>query len=148
MRQADAAGGRRDVFTVVLRIGLAIAFAIDLYVGVLSLFAPQLIAPLLDIPVHDPAIVRLAGGEYVVAALVYALAFRAPRRFRVLLWLCALDQAFAVVMPALAVAHGEIPSTWKTVAPIPFQALLALLFAAYAAGARPGRNRSATPFMQ
>ena len=124
---------RRDLFTIALRAGLAIAFGIDLYVGVIALFAPQLIAPLMDIPVHDPAFAQLAGGEFVVATLVYALAFRDPRRFRVLLWLCALDQVFAVVMPALAVAHGAIPSTWKTVAPIPFQALLALLFAFAAA---------------
>lgn len=137
---------KRDVFTLAVRIGLAIGLCIDLYVGVLSLFAPQLITPLLDIPVHDPTIVRIAGGEYVVAALIYALALRDPRRFRALLWLCALDQLFAVAMPALAVAHGEIPNTWKIVAPIPFQALLAMLFAVYAA--RPGRNRSATPFMQ
>ncbi|MDB5071900.1 MAG: hypothetical protein JWM87_3011 [Candidatus Eremiobacteraeota bacterium] len=145
MSSAEHAGVKRDVFSIVLRIGLAIGFCIDLYVGALSLFAPQLITPLLDIPMHDPVIVRIAGGEYVVAALVYALAFSDPRRFRALLWLCALDQLFGVVMPALAVAHGEIPSTWKIVAPIPFQALLALLFA-YAAW--PGRNRSATPFMQ
>ena len=134
---------KRDV---VVRVGLAIGGAIDLYVGVLSLFAPQLIPPLLDIPVKDPALVQLAGGEYVVAALVYALSFRDPVRFRPLLWLCVLDQLFAVVLPALDVAHGTLPSTWKIVAPIPFQALLAVLFAVYAA--RPGRNRSATPFMQ
>jgi hypothetical protein len=145
MNSAEHAGVKRDVFTIILRIGLAIGFCIDFYVGALSLFAPQLITPLLDIPMHDPVIVRIAGGEYIVAALVYALAFSDPRRFCVLLWLCALDQSFGVVMPALAVAHGEIPNTWKIVAPIPFQALLALLFA-YAAW--PGRNRSATPFMQ
>jgi hypothetical protein len=49
-------------------------------------------------------------------------------------------------MPALGVAHGTLPNTWKIVAPIPFQALLVLLFA-YAAW-RPGSKRSATPFMQ
>ncbi|GAC1617906.1 MAG: hypothetical protein NVS4B13_10870 [Candidatus Elarobacter sp.] len=135
----------RDRF-LVLRIALAIGFCIDLYVGVLSLVAPQLITPLLDIPMHDATLARLAGGEFVVAALVYALALRDPRHYRALLWLCALDQLFAVVMPTLAVAHGAIPSTWKIVAPIPFQALLALLFAVYAV--RPGRNRSETPFMQ
>lgn len=137
---------KRDALTVAVRIGLGIGLCIDLYVGALSLFAPQLITPLLDIPLHDPTLARIAGGEYVVAALVYALALRDPRGARALLWLCALDQLFAVVMPALAVAHGELPSSWKIVAPIPFQALLALLFAGYAA--RPGRNRSATPFMQ
>jgi hypothetical protein len=117
------------VFTVVLRAALALGFCIDAYVGLLSLFAPQLIPSLLDIPVHDPELVRIAGGEYVVAALLYLLAFAEPRRLRVLLWLCALDQAFAVAMPALAVAHGTIPSTWATVAPIPFQALLGIVFA-------------------
>ncbi|MEA2787551.1 MAG: hypothetical protein QOF71_3655 [Candidatus Eremiobacteraeota bacterium] len=137
---------KRDTFTVVLRIGLAIGGAIDLFVGLLSLFAPQLLQPLLDIPVKDPTVVQIAGGEFVVAALVYALAFRDPVRFRALLWLCALDQIFAVVLPALAVLHGAAPATWKIVAPIPFQALLTVLFAVYAA--RPGRNRSATPFMQ
>jgi hypothetical protein len=137
---------KRDSFTIVVRVGLAIGGAIDLYVAVLSLFAPQLIQPLLDIPVKDPVLVQIAGGEYAVAALIYLLAFREPVRFRPLLWLCALDQLFAVVLPALAVAHGALPATWKIVAPIPFQALLFGLFVAYAA--RPGRNRSATPFMQ
>ena len=137
---------KRDPFTVAVRVGLAIGGAIDAYVGVLSLFAPQLIQPLLDIPVKDPTVVQIAGGEYVVAALVYAFAFRYPVRLRPLVWLCALDQLFAVVLPALAVAHGALPATWKTVAPIPFQALLGVLFVLYAA--RPGRNRSATPFIQ
>ncbi len=137
---------RLDAFTIVVRAGLAIGFCIDAFVGAISVLAPQLLQPLLDVPVTDLTTAQIAGGEFVVAALVYALAFRDPRRFRVLLWLCALDQLFAVVLPALAVAHGAIPGTWKIVAPIPFQALLAVLFAVYAA--RPGRNRSATPFMQ
>jgi len=137
---------KRDAFTILVRIGLAIGGAIDLYVGMLSLFGQQLIQPLLDIPVKDPTLVQIAGGEYIVAVLVYALAFRDPVRFRPLLWLCALDQLFAVVLPALAVAHGALPATWKIVAPIPFQALLFGLFVLYAA--LPGRNRSATPFMQ
>ncbi|MBV8580809.1 MAG: hypothetical protein JO225_05175 [Candidatus Eremiobacteraeota bacterium] len=136
---------KRDWFTIVLRVALAIGFGIDGFVGVLSLFAPQLLEPLLDVPVKDITAVQIGGGEFVVAALVYALAFADPRRFRPLLWLCALDQLFAVVLPALALAHGTVPGTWKIIAPIPFQALLALLFA-YAA--LPGRNRSATPFMQ
>jgi hypothetical protein len=137
---------KADVFTIVVRVGLAIGFCIDAFVGAISVFAPQLLRPLLDVPVTDLTTAQIGGGEFIVAALVYALAFADPRRFRVLLWLCALDQVFAVVLPALAVAHGAIPGTWKIVAPIPFQALLAVLFAVYAA--RPGRNRSATPFMQ
>ena len=137
---------KRDWFTIAVRVALAIGFCIDAYVGVLSVFAPQLLETLLDIPVKDPTAVQIGGGEFVVVALVYALAFRDPRRSRALLWLCALDQLFAVVLPGLAVLHGTIPSSWKIVAPIPFQALMGLLFAAYAA--RPARNRSATPFMQ
>ena len=124
---------RREPFTVVLRIGLVIGGAIDAYVGLLSLFAPQLIQPLLDIPVKDPTVAQIAGGEYVVVAFVYALAFRAPVRFRALLWLCALDQLFAVLLPAVAVAHGALPATWKIVAPIPFQALLCIVFVVAAA---------------
>ncbi|HTJ27059.1 MAG TPA: hypothetical protein VMA36_12950 [Candidatus Limnocylindria bacterium] len=129
-----------------LRVALAIGLAIDLYVAVLSLFAPQLIQPLLDIPVHDPTLAQVAGGEYVVAALCYALALRDPRRYPVLLWICALDQAFAVVLPALAVVRGQLPATWKILAPIPFQALLVLVLVAGAV--RLGRKRRATPFMQ
>jgi hypothetical protein len=131
-----------DPFTRVLRIGLAIGFVIDLYVGVLSLFAPQLLTPLLDIPMRDPVIVQFAGGEFVIAALVYAAAFRDPQRYRVLLWLCALDQVFGVLMPGLAVMHGAFPATWKVIAPIPLQALLALLFAF--AAARPDRSPAVT----
>lgn len=137
---------KRDAFTLVVRIGLAIGGAIDAYVAVLALFAPQLMQPLLDVPVKDALIAQLGGGELVVAALVYALAFRDPVRFRAVLWICAVDQAFAVVLPLLALAHGTLPATWKIVAPIPIQALLCVLFVVYAA--RPGRNRSATPFMQ
>ena len=129
-----------------LRIALAIGCAIDLYVAALSLFAPQLIPPLLDIPVHDPALAQIAGGEYVIAALCYALALYDPVRFRALLWVCALDQAFAVVLPGLALLRGQIPATWKIIAPIPFDALLGAIYVAYAL--RSGRKRSATPFMQ
>lgn len=137
---------KRDVFALVVRIALAIGFLIDVYVGLLALFAPQLMTPLLDIPVRDALTAHFAGAELVVAGLIYAVAFRDPVRFRPLLWVCALDQAFAVVLPWLAIAHGEVPGTWKVVAPIPLQAVMAVVFAVYAA--RPGRNRSATPFMQ
>jgi len=142
----NATATKRDVFTLIVRISLAIGFLIDFYVGLLALFAPQLMTPLLDIPVRDPLLAQFAGPEFIVASLIYAIAFRDPARFRILLWLCALDQAFAVVMPSLALAHGAVPASWKIIAPIPVQALFAILFAVYAA--RPGRNRSATPFMQ
>lgn len=129
-----------------LRVALAIGFCIDFVVGLVALFAPAMMKPLFDIPVKDVTALQLGGGELVVVALVYAVALSDPLRFRPLLWLCALDQLFAVVLPALAVAHGAFPGTWKVIAPIPFQALLGLLFVVYAA--RPGRKRSATPFMQ
>jgi hypothetical protein len=119
-------------FTFLVRVGLALGFLIDLCVGLLSLLAPQLMQPLFDVPVHDVMTAQIAGGEFVVVAFVYAVAFRDPVRFRALLWLCALDQLFAVVLPALGVAHGALPSTWKIIAPIPFSAALALLFIAYA----------------
>jgi hypothetical protein len=133
-------------FTLVVRVALAIGFLIDGSVGMISLFAPGLIQPLFDIPVKDATFAPIAGAEFIVAAGMYALTFADPTRFRPLLWLCALDQVFAVVLPALAVARGDFPATWKVVAPIPLSALLVLVYAVYAA--RPGRNRSATPFMQ
>ncbi len=133
-------------FPVALRVALALGFCIDLVVGLISLFAPALLQPLFDIPVKDVMTIQLAGGEFIVAALVYAVALSDPVRFRPLLWLCALDQLFAAALAAVGIAHGALPSTWKVIAPIPISGLLALLFAYYAA--RPGRNRSATPFMQ
>ncbi len=122
---------------LVLRIALAIGFLIDFGVGVIALFAPQLMQPLFDVPVKDLMSAQIAGGEFLVAALVYALALRDPVRFRALLWICALDQLFAVVLPSLGIARGDIPGTWKVVAPIPFQALLAILFVVYAVRRTP-----------
>jgi hypothetical protein len=122
---------------LVLRVALAIGFLIDFGVAVVSLFAPQLLQPLFDIPVKDLMTLQIAGGEFAVAALVYALAFRDPVRFRALLWICALDQLLAVVLPSLGVARGDLPGTWKIVAPIPFQALLAILFVVYAVRRTP-----------
>jgi hypothetical protein len=119
-------------FTAVVRVGLAIGFLIDLGVGVISVFAPQLLV-LFDVPVTDMMTAQIAGGEFIVIAFVYAVAFRDPVRFRPLLWVCALDQLFAVVLPLIGVAHGALPGTWKILAPIPIQAALALLFIAYAA---------------
>ena len=127
---------------LVLRIALAIGFLIDFGVGVIALFAPQLMQPLFDVPVKDLMSAQIAGGEFLVAALVYALALRDPVRFRALLWICALDQLFAVVLPSLGIARGDIPGTWKVVAPIPFQALLAILFVVYAVRRTPSPQLS------
>jgi hypothetical protein len=119
-----------------VRIVLAIGFAIDAYVALLALFAQGLLEPLLDIPVRDPALTSIVGGEFAVVACVYAVAFRDPRRWSVLLWICALDQLAAVVLPALAIVHGQIPATFKTVGPIPVQAVMALALAWGAGNAR------------
>lgn len=123
---------RRGRRIALLRAALAIGFLIDAVVGIVAVLAPRLLQPLFDVPVKDALTAQIAGGEFVVVALVYGLAFRDPVRFRALLWLCALDQLFAVVLPALGIAHGALPRTWKIVAPIPFQALLALLFILFA----------------
>lgn len=136
-------GGR---FTLAVRVALAIGFCIDGFVGLLCLFAQPLIEPLLGLAVKDPAMTTIAGGELIVAAGVYALAFTDPARWRPLLWLCALDQTLGIVLPALEIARGSAPAVWKTLGPMPFQAVLVSLYVTYAA--RPGRKRSATPFMQ
>lgn len=115
--------------TTLVRVVLAVGFAIDASVALLALFAQGLLEPLLDIPVRDPALTSIAGGEFAVVACVYAVAFRDLRRWNVLLWICALDQLAAAVLPALAIAHGQIPATVKTVGPIPLQALMALVLA-------------------
>lgn len=122
---------------VLLRIALAIGLCIDAFVGVLSLFAQGAIAPLLDMPVKDPAVTLFAGGEFLVVAGLYALALADPKRFRPLLWLCALDQAFAIVLPLVAIAAGTLNSSPKILAPMPFQALLIGL---YLAGALRGSS--------
>ncbi len=117
---------------IVVRVALAIGFCIDAFVGVLSIVAPRLMGPLFDVPVSDVMTAQIAGGEFIVVAIVYALAFSQPVRLRVLLWLCALDQLFAVVLPAMGVARGALPATWKVIAPIPVSALLVIVFVTYA----------------
>jgi hypothetical protein len=117
----------------VLRIALAIGFCIDAFVGVLCVVAQPLLGPLLDIPVKDPAVTTIAGGELIVAAGIYAFVFRDPQRWRPLLWLCALDQLFGVVLPAIEIARGHAPATLKTLGPMPLQLLLV---AVYVVGAR------------
>jgi hypothetical protein len=138
--------GTSDRFTLAVRAALAIGFCIDGFVGLLCLFAQPMIEPLLGLAVKDPTVTTIAGGELLVAACVYALAFRDPARWRPLLWICALDQTLGVVLPALEIARGNAPATLKTLGPMPFQAVLVALYAVYAAW--PGRKRSATPFMQ
>lgn len=134
------------MFALALRIALVCGIAIDAGVGLLALFAQPLMPALLDIPIKDAATTTILGGELLVAACIYAVALSDPVRWRPLLWLCAFDQTLGVALPALAIAHGDLAATLKTVGPMPFQLLLIAL---YVAGAvRPGTNRSASPFMQ
>lgn len=114
--------------TPVLRAALAIGLAIDLFVGVLSLFAQQWIEPLLDLTVRDPAMTLFAGGEFVVAAGIYGLALADPKRHAALFWLCALDQTFAIALPLVAIGHGQLAVTPKTIGPMPLQALLIAIY--------------------
>jgi hypothetical protein len=107
---------------------LVIGMLIDGPVALLSLFAPSLLTPLFDIPVKDPAAIMFGGGEFAVVTLVYICLLADPRRFRPLLWLVALDQAFAVVLPLIALASGVLPHTWKTVGPLPVSAALCIAF--------------------
>ncbi len=133
-----------DRFTPAVRVALAIGVCIDGFVGLLCLFGQPLIEPLLGLAVRDPAMTTIAGGELIVAACVYALAFSDPARWRPLLWICALDQTLGIVLPALEIARGNAPATFKTLGPMPFQAILVILYVVSAArpGATAGRHRS------
>lgn len=128
------------MFVLVLRVALVIGFCIDAGVGLLCLLAQPFLQPLLDIPVKDPAVTTIAGGELVVASVIYALVLRDLQRWRPLLWLCALDQFFGALLPALEIAHGHAPATFKTLAPIPLQLVLVAI---YIVGARIRRERDA-----
>jgi hypothetical protein len=111
-----------------LRVALAIGFCIDFFVGVLALVAQPLLLPLLDIPVKDPAVTTIAGGELIVAACIYAIVLSDVRRWRPLLWLCAFDQTFGVILPALEIARGHAPATLKTIGPMPLQLILIAIY--------------------
>jgi hypothetical protein len=117
----------------ILRIAVAIGAVIDAGVAILALFFQPLLGPLLDVPTKDPALTTIVGGEYVVVTLIYVALLRDLERYRGLLWLIALDQLFAAVLPAYEIARGHVAATWKTIGPIPVNVLLAAL---YVVGAR------------
>jgi hypothetical protein len=118
---------------LVVRIALIAGFCVDAFVGVLCIVGQSLLAPLLGVPVKDPAITAFLGGELLVASVVYALVFFDVARWRALLWLCALDQTLGVVIPIAQIAAGHVTGTLQTIGPMPFQ--LALV-AIYIIGAR------------
>jgi hypothetical protein len=116
------------VLRIALRYALIVGFLIDAGVGALCIVAQPLLQPLLDIPVKDPAVTTIAGGELIVAAGIYAFVLRDMARWRPLLWLCVLDQFFGVVLPAIEIARGHAPATIKTLGPMPLQAILIALY--------------------
>ncbi len=125
------------MFSIALRVALIIGFLIDAGIGLLSLFAQPLIAPLLDVPVKDPALTTVFGGTLLVLSCLYMLVLRDGDRWRPLLWLCALDQTFGVLLPAVEIARGNVLATVKTVGPMPFQVVLVVI---YVVGALRERN--------
>jgi hypothetical protein len=118
---------------IAVRIALVAGFAIDGFVGVLCILGQPLLAPLLGVPVKDPAITAFLGGELIVASVVYALVFVDDARWGTLLWLCALDQTLGVLIPAAQILAGHVPATLQTIGPMPLQLVLVAL---YVAGAR------------
>ncbi len=112
-----------------MRVALIVGACVDGSVAILALFFQPLLGPLLDVPTKDPALTTIVGGEFVVVALVYVAIARDFARFAPLLWIVALDQLFAVALPALEIARGHVPATWKTIAPMPFDLALAAIYA-------------------
>jgi hypothetical protein len=123
----------------VLRVFVAIGALVDLTVAILALFFQPLLGPLLDVPTKDPALTTIAGGEYLVVTGIYLILLRDLQRYRVLLWLIALDQFLAALLPGIEIARGHVVATVKTLGPIPLNLALA---AVYFAGARSARARN------
>ena len=124
----------------VARAALALGALIDATVAILALFFQPLLGPLLDVPTKDPALTTIAGGEFLVVALLYVFLLQDPQRYRQLFWVVALDQLFAAGLAALEIARGEIVSTWKTVGPIPLSLALCVVFVIAALNLRPETN--------
>ena len=112
-----------------LRIALVIGAVIDATVATLAIFFQPLLGPLFDVPTKDPALTTIAGGEYVVVTLIYVMLLRDLTRFAPLLWLVALDQLFAGIIPAWEISRGHVVATWKTIGPIPINLALATIYA-------------------
>jgi hypothetical protein len=117
------------LFAKIVRVALAIGGVVDLGVAILALFFQPLLGPLLDVPTKDPALTTIAGGEFLIVALIYALLLRDLDRFKPFLWLVCLDQLFAAGLVIYTIAIGEVAGTPKTIGPIPLNLLLAAIFA-------------------
>ncbi len=112
-----------------IRIALVIGAVVDATVATLAIFFQPLLGPLFDVPTKDPALTTIAGGEYVVVTLIYVMLLRDFERFAPLLWLVALDQVFAGLIPAWEISRGHVVATWKTIGPIPINLALATVYA-------------------
>lgn len=104
----------------------------------------NLLGPLLDVPTKDAATTTFLGGELLVVALLYVFIVRDLDRYRGLLWIVALDQFCAAMLPAVEIGRGYVAMTLKTVGPIPFSLALAVVFALGARDARTGSSRPET----
>ncbi len=112
----------------VVRVALVIGACVDGGVALLALFFQNLLGPVLDVPTKDPALTTFIGGELAVVTGLYIVLFRNLDRYRALLWLVALDQFFAAVLPAIEIARGHVTASIKTVGPIPLSATLVAIF--------------------
>lgn len=112
-----------------LRIALVLGAIVDATVAILAIFFQPLLGPLFDVPTKDPALTTIAGGEYVVVTLIYVMLLRDTKRYAPLLWLVALDQLFAALIPAWEISRGHVVATWKTIGPIPINLVLAATYA-------------------
>jgi hypothetical protein len=112
----------------VLRVALVVGAFIDFFVAIVVMVFPQSSAALFDIPVHDPTAALLGGGELLVAGFIYVLILRDVERFRPFLWLVALDQLFAALLPGIEVLRGHLPATLKILAPMPINLALVVVY--------------------
>jgi hypothetical protein len=116
------------MIATILRPALVLGAAIDAFVAIVSMFFPAATAPLFDIPDHDPVFAFLGGGELVVVTFLYLVILRNVARFRPLLWVVALDQLFAALLPAVEILRGQLPATIKIVGPMPLSLALAVIY--------------------
>lgn len=112
----------------VLRISLIVGAVGDIGIAIFCWFFQSLLGPVLDVPTKDPALTTIAGGEYLIVGMLYVLAYRDLRRSRPLFWLFALDQFFAIVLPLLEMGRGNAIVSWKTLGPMPLNAVLCGLY--------------------
>lgn len=115
---------RKNLKTNILRIALIVGAVGDIGIAIFCWFFQALLGPVLDVPTKDPALTTIAGGEYLIVGILYILAYRNLKQYRPLLWLFAIDQLFAIVLPLLEMSRGNAIISWKTLGPMPLNAIL------------------------